>query len=389
MALPPTTTISQFLESSTRGSTRPPSPMEDDDNPLYAAYITLDYDLANHADDSQHTAGALRDFLTNTSPRFPQGIPHALGLYIAPQPLAEALTAQTELIRALTAEVRGLAAMVHERLPPPGKQAPAPPPAPQPSAQPHPPTPPTAKTPTPPKAQAPVKGPTKPPARPPSFASAVKVPARPSLVLTPAPGSSPAPAVRKTPSEICSHLNGVLSQQCPGASLSAVRWTKNNNLVLVAGPDTPPVYLQKASSVLTRAVATFIATSPSQPIPITSKENVRWSRLLINNIPTGVSPSRGAYSPVECHDALGRDNPAYRALRLTRLPSWVKRPDSYAAGSSSSLVVSFEDPMGDALRTLLSHKRLFAFGQAGDLRSWKQKPRAHAPPVPDGPSAPA
>ncbi|KAH9018987.1 hypothetical protein EDB83DRAFT_2320832 [Lactarius deliciosus] len=290
---------------------------------------------------------------------------------------------------ALTAEVRGLAAMVHKRLPPPGTTAPAPPPAPQPPAQPHPPKLPTAKPPTPPKAQTPVKRPSKPPAQPPSFASAAKVPARPSLVLTPAPGSSPSLAVRKTPSEICSHLNGVLSELYPGSSLSAARWTKNNNLVIVAGPDTTSHHLQLASAALTEAVAHFISASPSQPIPITSKENVHWSRLLINNIPTGVSSSRGAYSPSECQDALARDNPVYRSLRLTRLPSWVKRPDSYAAGSSSSLVVSFEDPTGDTLRTLLSHKRLFAFGQAGDLRIWKQKPRAHAPPVPDRPSAPA
>ncbi|KAH9075522.1 hypothetical protein EDB83DRAFT_2650101 [Lactarius deliciosus] len=368
MALPPTTTISQFLASSSAASSRPSSPMEDDDNnPLYSAFTMLDYSLSAHIDDPQSTTEAIRDFLTTSTPKFPQGIPHALGLYVAPQPLAEAFSAQAELIRALTAEVRGLAAMVHKRLPPPGKTAPAPPPAPQPSAQPHPPKLPTAKPPTPPKAQTPVKGPTKPPARPPSFASAAKVPARPSLVLTPAPGSSPALAVRKTPSEICSHLNGVLSDLCPGSSLSAVRWTKNNNLVLTAGPDTPHVYLQKATSTLTRAVASFIAASPSRRIPITSRENVRWSRLLINNIPTGVSPSRGAYSPTECHDTLTRDNPAYRSLHLTRLPSWVKRPDSYAAGSSSSLVVSFEDPTGDALQTLLSHKRLFAFGQAGDL----------------------
>ncbi|KAH8987353.1 hypothetical protein EDB86DRAFT_3210558 [Lactarius hatsudake] len=386
MALPPTTIISQFLASTTASHSRPPSPMEDDDDqcPLFKSVIKLAHSLIDYRTDPTFVEADVRSFLTNTTPDFPQGIPHALGLLITPEPLSEVLTAQAELIRALTAEVRGLAAMVHERLPPTPVAAPAPTPAKQPSAQPPPklPTskPPTSKPPTPPKAQTPVKGPTKPPAHAPSFASAVRAPARPSLVLTPAPSSSPAQAVRKTPSELYTHLNDVLSALFPGTSLSAARWTKNNNLVIVAGPDTTSHHLQKASTVLARAVSHFIAAENSRPIPVSAKENVHWSRLMINNIPTGVTSSRGAYSPAECQDALARDNPAYRTLCLTRLPSWVKRPDSYAVGSSSSLVLSFEDPTGDALRTLLAQKRLYAFGQAGDLRTWKQKPRAHASP---------
>ncbi|KAH9014522.1 hypothetical protein EDB85DRAFT_2157353 [Lactarius pseudohatsudake] len=193
------------------------------------------------------------------------------------------------------------------------------------------------------------------------------------------------------PSEICAYLNEVLDDLFPGSSLSAARWMKNNNLVIVAGPDTTSQHLQKASAVLTKAVSHFIVADPSHPIPISVKENVRWSCLLINNIPTGVSSSRGAYSPSECQDTLMRDNPAYRTLSLTRPPSWVKCPDSYAAGSSSSLMVCFEDLMGLALRSLLGHKSLFAFGQAGDFRPWKQKPRAKpsSPPMLDRPLVPA
>ncbi|KAH9008194.1 hypothetical protein EDB83DRAFT_2532021 [Lactarius deliciosus] len=259
-----------------------------------------------------------------------------------------------------------------------------PPPAPPPSkpSAPSKPTPtPTAKLPTP-KAPVPLaQAPPKPSAQPPSFASAAKVPTRPSLVLTPAPPTGPSPslAVRKTPSEICEHLNDVLSGIHPGSSLLAARWTKNNNLVIVAGPDTTSHHLQQASAALTTAISHFISANPSSPIPITAKENVHWSHLLVNNIPTGASSLCGAYSPSECHDALARENPAYRALRLTRLPSWVRKPDSYPAGSSSSLVLSFEDPSGDTLRSLLQQKRLYAFGNVGELRPWKQKPRAHAP----------
>ncbi|KAH8981093.1 hypothetical protein EDB86DRAFT_2835039 [Lactarius hatsudake] len=290
-------------------------------------------------------------FTTSSQAPLPtsQGIPHALGLHISPGPLNEALTAQAELIRTLTAEVCGLTAIVHECLSPPKATAPAPPPTKQSSAQSSPPKLPTAKPPTPSKAQAPVKGPTRPSTHTPSYASAAKVPARPSLILTPAPTSSPALAVCKTPLEICAYLNGILAELFPGSSLSAARWTKNNNLVIVAGPDTTSHHLQQASTILSNATAHFISASPTQPIQISTKENIRWSCLLINNIPTGVSPSHRAYSPSECQDTLAHDNPAYQMLRLTRLPSWVKCPDGYAAGSSSSLVISFEDPMGDTL----------------------------------------
>ncbi|KAH9016013.1 hypothetical protein EDB85DRAFT_2156269 [Lactarius pseudohatsudake] len=268
---------------------------DDNDNPYFDAIASLEYSLADDGGNSAPPGNA-------------SGLPHDLGLHLVDAPLHEVLSSQTELIRALTAE------------PPPPKL-------------------PTTKPSAPPKAQTPVKAPPKPSAQTPSFASITKSPARPSLVLSPAPNSSPAPAVRKTPSEICAHLNGVLSALLPGSSLSAARWTKNDNLT---------------SAALSTAVAHFIAADPSQPVPISAKENVRWSRLLINNIPTGASSSRGAYSPAECHDTSFAKNPAYRALSLTRLPSWVKRPDSYAAGSSSSLVVCFEDPTGLALRSLLS-----------------------------------
>ncbi|KAH9074353.1 hypothetical protein EDB83DRAFT_2516168 [Lactarius deliciosus] len=297
--------------------------------------------------------------------------------FVGANPIADLRESISEMKLTMATELAAMkATLAHITMPPP---APSPP---KPSAPSKPTSTPTAKLPTP-KAPVPLaRAPAKPSAQTPSFASAAKVPTRPSLVLTPAPSTGPSPslAVRKTPSEICEHLNYVMSGLHPGSSLSAACWTKNNNLVIVAGPDTTSHHLQKASAALTTAISHFISADPSSPIPITAKENVCWSRLLVNNIPTGASSSRGAYSPSECHDALARENPAYRALHLTRMPSWVCKPDSYPAGSSSSLMLSFEDPLGDALRSLLQHKCLYAFGNAGDLRIWKQKPRAHASP---------
>ncbi|KAH8996385.1 hypothetical protein EDB92DRAFT_1942785 [Lactarius akahatsu] len=387
MALPHTTTISAMSSCAS-------SPMKDNNNnPLFAAFSVLKYHLSSIISSPPATHDTVHDFLLTPTPKFPLGIPHALGLHISNQPLHhkknvwwnitlhEALTSQAELIRALAAEVCGLTAIVNKHLPPPGTTLPAPPPAKQPSAQPPPKLPKTKPSTPTPKAQTPVKGPTKPSTPTPSFTSITKSLARPSLILSPTPSSSPPTVVRKTLLEICTYLNDILANLFPGSSLSTARWMKNNNLVLVAGPDTELHHLQKASVALTRAMSHFIATNPTTPIPITTHENVCWSCLLIHNIPTGASSTCGAYSPTECQDTLACNNPAYRALKLTRLPSWVKRPDSYAASSSSSLVVSFEDPTGGILQSLLSHHTLYTFRQAGDLHPWKQKPCASASPT--------
>ncbi|KAH8977005.1 hypothetical protein EDB92DRAFT_2004025 [Lactarius akahatsu] len=269
--------------------------------------------------------------------------------------------------------------------------SPVPPPA-KPSAQPTPkPTPPPR---APPKASAPVTKAPKPtpaPTTTPSYASATRKLVRPSLIVTWKHSDEMAPlAIRHSPSAVCAHLNTALETAHPQVTLSAMRWTKNNNLVVTAGPDTTAHHLTSASTFISDTLSSFLSTSADTPLPVSAKENVRWSRLLINNIPTGVSATHGAYSPQECQDTLARDNPVYRSLRLARLPSWVKRPDGYAAGSSSSLVVTFEDPSGVALQDLLAHGSLFAFGQEGHLRRWKQRPRAKASSssISNGPSKP-
>ncbi|KAH8978358.1 hypothetical protein EDB86DRAFT_2994327 [Lactarius hatsudake] len=96
---------------------------------------------------------------------------------------------------------------------------------------------------------------------------------------------------------------------------------------------------------------------------------------MINGIPTGASLTRGPYTPSELHAALLADNPTYRKLRLTQPPSWVRAPTSYTPGSVSSVVMAFEDPSGDSLRSLMAERTLFAFGHSGELKRWKAKPR--------------
>jgi len=146
-----------------------------------------------------------------------------------------------------------------------------------------------------------------------------------------------------------------------------------NNLVVTAGPDTLAYQLTQASHLISDILSTFLSHD-SSPLPITSHENVKWSHLLINGIPTGVSSSCRPYSPSECQQALMADNPAFWTLHLTQPPSWVRAPSTYGLSSISSLMVTFEDPLRESLRLLLVGKTLFAFGHSRELRHWKQKP---------------
>ncbi|KAH9033609.1 hypothetical protein EDB85DRAFT_2227530 [Lactarius pseudohatsudake] len=246
----------------------------------------------------------------------------------------------------------------------PPAPAPVPPPAPAPDA-------PVPASPTTPPVSKPRAK--KPRAQPPT---PVPAKASPAPVPTPAPASRPTPPLSKpsfasmakvprgppwSPQEIVGHLNAVLASEDHQVTLSAARWMAKNNLVVTAGPDTTAHHLTSASHLISDCLATFLSANQS-PLPVQTRENCKWARLLVNGIPTGVSLTRGPYSPSELHAALLADNPAYRGLRLTQPPSWVRAPSTYTPGSLSSLVLTFEDPSGDSLRLLLAERSLFAFG---------------------------
>ncbi|KAH9046226.1 hypothetical protein EDB84DRAFT_1629088 [Lactarius hengduanensis] len=243
----------------------------------------------------------------------------------------------------------------------------------------------------------------KPRAQPPTPAPAKVLPApaptpTPASRPTPPPPLSPpwrrlprdphwlCPYARQYPQEVVSHLNAILASEGHLATLSAARWTAKSNLVVTAGPDTTAHHLTSASHLISESLATFLSADHS-PLPVQTRDNCKWARLLVNGIPTGASPTRGPYSPSELHAALLADNPTYRGLRLTQPPSWVRAPASYTPGSVSSLVLTFEDPLGDSLCSLLAGRTLFAFGHSGELRRWKAKPRTgRAAPAASPPS---
>ncbi|KAH8999608.1 hypothetical protein EDB86DRAFT_2828229 [Lactarius hatsudake] len=252
----------------------------------------------------------------------------------------------------------------------PRAQPPTPAPATVSSGPAHTPAPPTHPTPSPAR-------PTPSPAPKPSFASMAKSPARPSLVvsLQSAVAGGPKPlAVCRGPQELVAHLNAVLASEGHSVTLSAARWTAKNNLVVTAGPDTTAHHLTSASHLISDSLVTFLSADNS-PLPVQTRENCKWARLMINGIPTGASLTHGPYTPSELHAALLADNPVYRKLRLTQPPSWVRAPTSYTPGSVSSVVMAFEDPSRDSLRSLMAERTLFAFGHSGELKRWKAKPR--------------
>ncbi len=177
-----------------------------------------------------------------------------LGLHSPPSPSSEPPTApslpQEELwllctsfdlaFASLAGQVKELAAKVNGSGPPPKVAA-----AKKPSAQPTPK--PCAQPPT-----APVPNPASRPA-PPSFASVVKTPAWPSLVvaLRPSHSGGDVPlAIRRSPQEIVTHLNAELVDSPHPVTLSAARWTAKNNLVVMAGPDTSAHQLTQASHLI-------------------------------------------------------------------------------------------------------------------------------------------
>ena len=163
--------------------------------------------------------------------------------------------------------------------------------------------------------------------------------------------------------------------------IAATKWTANGNVIVTGGHMATAQQLQNASAIISQALAEDQTVDPDDPLPpFPIRPNVKWSKILINGIPTGVTQDQSeAYSSEECHDALAQENPSYSSLLVTQKPSWVRPPSSYTAGISSSTVVAFEDPDGCKARALLAERHLYAFGVRVSAKRWKQRPHKSKP----------
>ncbi|KAF8500134.1 hypothetical protein F5888DRAFT_1632943 [Russula emetica] len=221
----------------------------------------------------------------------------------------------------------------------------------------------------------------KPPSSQPTYAAKAATPQHPSAIMGTAAYTWPDDH-RPTPADICVTINNSLDRSnTTQVRISAARWTAKGNLVIWGGANTTApqlsTILPQVAEILAVPFAALSQSSPSSPRPL--RPNVKWSKLHLNAIFTGVTPNRGAYTPDECHAALVAENPSYAALTITQKPSWVRDPITYQQGAVSSLSVSFEDPDGTGAQTLLRHSTLFAFGHVVTVKCWKQTPPKRVP----------
>ena len=158
--------------------------------------------------------------------------------------------------------------------------------------------------------------------------------------------------------------------------VSAARWTPKGNLVIFGGPDTSQECLLSASHILSTAILAKLSTSA--PPSISARVNIKWGKVLISSVPLG-SSTQGPASSVACHLSLVENNPSYKALKVTQMPSWVRKPSSYnPTQTSSSLVVAFEDPDGTLTCDLIHARHLYIFGAQATVKKWKYRaPSAH------------
>ena len=117
--------------------------------------------------------------------------------------------------------------------------------------------------------------------------------------------------------EICNEA--LRSEACyTSVRLSAAKWAPSGNLVVFMGPDTTLTQLQSTHHLITSAIEGTLPGAAS----LSSCPNVKWSKILIGSMPTGVTDCTSqAHSHEECHQVLLRDNPSYHRLQVTQLPS--------------------------------------------------------------------
>ena len=151
--------------------------------------------------------------------------------------------------------------------------------------------------------------------------------------------------------------------------VSAAKWTPKGNLVIFAGPGVSCDALYSAAPLINSAVSKALPEDPR----ISACLNVKWGKVLINFVPTGVIEGHPtAHSPATCWQVLLDNNPAlFHYLKVCQLPSWVRRPSLFQLGSSLSLVFSFEDPDGTITLTLIKARNVYAFGAQCRVKQWK------------------
>jgi hypothetical protein len=153
--------------------------------------------------------------------------------------------------------------------------------------------------------------------------------------------------------------------------LAAIRWIAKGNLVVTGALTVTPHTLQIAAPHISTIISSSLQL-PSDAIKSQPWPNVKWSKILVNGVLTGVLKNRAPFSPDACHSSLVAINPSYTSLIVMQKPSWVRPPSSYTLGSISSLTLAFKDLDGSKLKALLAECYLYIYSNRVSVKKWKQ-----------------
>jgi len=99
---------------------------------------------------------------------------------------------------------------------------------------------------------------------------------------------------------------------------SAIKYNKKGNLILTAHHTTTQAQLNSVADDISQYM-TDLSNSTDTPIPelFHTRANVKWSKILINSVPVGITDSRGPFTFEECHRSLLAHNPSYASFTIT------------------------------------------------------------------------
>ena len=157
--------------------------------------------------------------------------------------------------------------------------------------------------------------------------------------------------------------------------VSTAKWSPKGNLVVFAGPDISCDALFATSSLLTSAISLALPDD----LQISSCLNVKWGKVMINSVPTGVTKDHPtAHSLAACWQLLIDNNPSLCHLKVCQLPSWVRWPSLFLLGSQSSLVLAFKDPDGSLAPSLIHACNMYTFRVQCHIIWWYNPPPSPA-----------
>ena len=142
-----------------------------------------------------------------------------------------------------------------------------------------------------------------------------------------------------------------------------VKWSARSNLVVRARAPSPDVLVNALEAVRHTVIVDRHAINDIIP-------SKRWSRVTVSHIYSGKELTTPAHSSPILHEEPAAHNPAYAALNIRQVPSWVRNPASFSDGQLSSITFAFDDPDGSLANKLIGTP-FTAFGNLScQVRPW-------------------